>query len=259
MRIIKKDINFTEKDLLKNYKIGPYQGWSKSDIYISNDSKSLIKTNISNKELNNLILFNKTVDEKIKKYFLHDIDVYILHNKKIYFKMIYINSETLRFTIINLKIDEIYDIYMKLFKIIIYLNHKHKIYINDIHLDNIIYSNKKIYIIDFLEYITLNKVNNFSYKLNNNLNFLKYNKMFDKSELFYILIRIFHQFIIINNRITKIRYTYQNKIKKKRIHIIQILNISIKNKKIKNIYELDIILYNFIKKRKNFIKIFSKI
>ena len=40
---------------------------------------------------------------------------------------------------------------MKLFRIIIYLNHKYKIYINDIHLDNIIYSNKKIYIIDFLD------------------------------------------------------------------------------------------------------------
>ena len=47
MKIIKKDINFTEEDLLKNYTIGPYQGWSKSDIYISNDSKTIIKTNIS--------------------------------------------------------------------------------------------------------------------------------------------------------------------------------------------------------------------
>ena len=34
MRIIKKDINFTEKDLFKNYTIGPYQGGGKSDIYI---------------------------------------------------------------------------------------------------------------------------------------------------------------------------------------------------------------------------------
>ena len=153
--------------------------------------------------------------KKIKKYFVHDIDVYILHNKKNYFKMIYINSETLKFTITNLKFDEIYDIYIyiKLFRIIIYLNHKHKIYINDFHLNNIIYHNKKIYIIDFLEHITLNKVNNKWYE-----SYLIYDKMFSKSEFFFILIRFFSKFIIINNKIIKIRSPEKEKLKKKYIY-----------------------------------------
>lgn len=262
MKIIKKDASFTETKLLKNYTIGPYQGANpnKSKVYISNDSKTLIKTNISKKEFNNLIFFNKKVDDKVKKYFIHDIDIFILKNKKIYFKMIYIKSETLRFTIMNLKFNEIHKIYIKLFKIIFYLNHKHKIFINDIHLDNIIYFNKQIYIIDFLDYITVDKVGGLDHITLDHFNLknLTYNKMFEKSELFFVLITIFRQFIIINKRITKIRLNNPKKIKKKTIYLVKILNASIKNKKIKNIYELDIFFLKLLQD-KNIFQHFFKI
>ena len=68
MKIIKLS-NTTESDLLNNYTKFKYQGGSHSNLYISNNKKFILKTNISKKEFENLIYFNKTVPSNIKNNF----------------------------------------------------------------------------------------------------------------------------------------------------------------------------------------------
>ena len=68
--------------------------------------------------------------------------------------MKYLDNISLKYSIKHIQFSEIKYILLKIIKIIIYLNHNLNIYINDLHFDNIIYHNKKIIIIDFLDFMS---------------------------------------------------------------------------------------------------------